>query len=115
MDDLFRQLDLLRPTERRVAMATLVATHGTSPKREGAKMWVGEGGRILGSVTLGGCVDARVVAASEEVLATGEPQLLSISLGDEDAWDLGLACSGTLDVLVEPVELAAGARDEVAR
>jgi xanthine dehydrogenase accessory factor len=106
MDDLFRSLDALRAGERRVAMATLVATRGTSPRREGAKMWVGEGGRVLGSVTIGGCVDARVIAESGEVIAAGEPRLLSIALGDEDAWDLGLACSGTLDVLVEPVELA---------
>ena len=50
----FEQLDELRQRERRVAMATLVSTKGTTPRREGAKMWVGEGGRILGSVTIDG-------------------------------------------------------------
>ncbi|HEU4563498.1 MAG TPA: XdhC family protein [Gemmatimonadaceae bacterium] len=104
MDELFTHLDQLRRSERRVAMATLVATRGTTPRREGAKMWVGEGGRILGSVTIGGCVDARVIAEADEVIATARPKLLSMSLGDEDAWDLGLTCSGTLDVLLEPVD-----------
>ncbi|HEX6533111.1 MAG TPA: XdhC family protein [Gemmatimonadaceae bacterium] len=105
LHETFEQLDELRRRERRVAMATLVSTKGTTPKKEGAKMWVGEGGRILGSVTIGGCVDARVVSESEEALAAGAPRLLSMSLGDEDAWDLGLTCGGMVEVLIEPVSL----------
>ena len=101
----FEQLDELRRHERRVAMATLVSTKGTTPRREGAKMWVGEGGRILGSVTIGGCVDARVLAESEEVLRDSAPRLLAMSLGDVDAWEIGLTCGGTVEVLLEPVQL----------
>src|SRR5688500_5510617 len=106
MSETSEQLDQLRAREKRVAMVTLVATRGTTPKKEGAKMWLGEGGRIAGSVTIGGCVDARVIEESEEVLATARPKLLSIALGDEDAWELGLTCSGTIDVLIERVDLA---------
>jgi len=102
----FEQLDELRLHERRVAMATLVSTKGTTPRREGAKMWVGEGGRILGSVTIGGCVDARVLEESESALCDGVPRLLAMSLGDADAWEIGLTCGGTVEVLIEPVELA---------
>lgn len=101
----FEQLDEMRQREKRVAMATLVSTKGTTPRREGAKMWVGEDGRILGSVTIGGCVDARVAAESEEVLLHATPRLFSMSLGDADAWDLGLTCGGTVEVLIEPVTL----------
>ncbi|MGH7646810.1 MAG: XdhC family protein, partial [Gemmatimonadaceae bacterium] len=101
----FEQLDELTRHERRVAMATLVSTKGTTPKKEGAKMWVGEDGRIRGSVTIGGCVDAQVLAESDAVLRSSTPMLLSLSLGDEDAWDLGLTCGGTVDVLIEPVQL----------
>ena len=104
MDETLEQLDQLRGCGERVAMATLVATKGTTPKREGAKMWVGEGGRILGSVTIGGCVDARVIEASERVLTSATPELLSMALADADAWELGLTCGGTLQVLVEPVD-----------
>jgi len=110
----FDQLDELKRHERRVAMATLVSTSGTTPKKEGAKMWVGEDGRIRGSVTIGGCVDAQVVAESDAVLRSARPTLLSLSLGDEDAWDLGLTCGGTVEVLVEPVELDSDA-DPVVR
>jgi xanthine dehydrogenase accessory factor len=101
----FEQLDELRQHERRVAMTTLVSTKGTTPRREGAKMWVGEGGRILGSVTIGGCVDARVLEESENVLRDNLPRLLTMSLGDADAWEIGLTCGGTVELLIEPVEL----------
>ena len=105
MEELFEDIEKLARNERRVAMATLVATRGTSPKREGAKMWVGEEGRILGSVTIGGCVDARVIAESEKVLSSFKPQLVEMRLGDEDAWEMGFSCAGDLDVLIEPVDI----------
>jgi xanthine dehydrogenase accessory factor len=107
MDESLSPLEQLRATERRAALGTLVAAKGTTPKKEGAKVWVGEGGRIHGSVTIGGCVDARVVQEAEAVLAARSPRLISLSLGDEDAWEIGLTCGGAVDVLVEPVDLAA--------
>ena len=106
MDDISTQLEALARTEARIAMATLVATKGTTPKREGAKMWVGEGGRVLGSVTIGGCVDAKVIAEAARALSGSAPQLLSMALGDEDAWEMGFACGGTVEVLVEPLSLS---------
>lgn len=106
MDELFTDLEKLARVEKRVAMATLVATRGTTPKREGAKMWVGEEGRILGSVTIGGCVDARVIDDAEKALASSAPRLLQVDLGDEDAWEMGLSCAGSLDVLIEPFDLS---------
>ena len=103
MEELFDDIEKLVRAEKRVAMATLVATRGTSPKREGAKMWVGEEGRILGSVTIGGCVDARVIAESEKALSTSESRLVEMKLADEDAWEIGFSCAGDLDVLIEPL------------
>jgi xanthine dehydrogenase accessory factor len=105
MDEPFEDIEKLAHAEKRVAMATLVATRGTSPKREGAKMWVGDEGRILGSVTIGGCVDARVIAESEQVLSSFEPRLVEMKLADEDAWEIGFSCAGDLDVLIEPIDL----------
>jgi xanthine dehydrogenase accessory factor len=105
MDELFEDIERLARAEKRVAMATLVATRGTSPKREGAKMWVGEEGRILGSVTIGGCIDARVIAESEQALSSFKSRLVEMRLGNEDAWEIGFSCAGDLDVLIEPVDL----------
>jgi xanthine dehydrogenase accessory factor len=105
MEELFDDIEKLAHAEKRVAMATLVATRGTSPKREGAKMWVGEEGRILGSVTIGGCIDARVIAESEQALSSSQSRLVEMKLANEDAWEIGFSCAGDLDVLIEPVDL----------
>ena len=94
-------------------MATLVATEGSSPRATGSRMWVDEDGRIVGSVTIGGCVDARVIEASALALENDRPALLSMALGDEDAWAIGMTCAGTIEVLVEPVD-ARAADDPVA-
>ena len=85
-------------------MATLIATEGSSPRATGSRMWVDEEGRILGSVTIGGCVDARVIEAAARSLEDDAPALLSMALGDEDAWAIGMTCAGTIEVLVEPVD-----------
>src|SRR2546425_9064834 len=105
MAELFDHLDDLRRSARKVAVATLVNTRGTTPRKEGASMVVGEGGAILGSVTIGGCVDAQVLEQSEDVLATMRPRLLELNLGDEEAWEIGLTCGGTIEVFVEPLAL----------
>ncbi len=103
MDDLFEPLDQLARAGGAAAFAVLVSTRGTTPRKEGARMWVGEGGRILGSVTIGGCVDAQVIEEAEAVLAEGRSRLLELSLGDEEAWEIGLSCGGTVEVFIEPV------------
>src|SRR5919204_5932699 len=105
MAELFDHLDHLKRSPGKVAVATLVNTRGTTPRKEGAKMVVGEHGDILGSVTIGGCVDAQVIQESADVLATMRPRLLELDLGDEEAWEIGLTCGGTIEVFVEPVTL----------
>ena len=105
MSELFDHIDKLKKTEPRVAVATLVNTRGTTPRKEGAKMVVGEGGRVLGSVTIGGCVDAQVIEQSADVLDQNVPRLLELDLGDEEAWEIGLTCGGTIEVFLEPVSL----------
>jgi xanthine dehydrogenase accessory factor len=103
MAELFDQIDELRQSRGKVAVATLVNTRGTTPRKEGAKMLVGEGGAVLGSVTIGGCVDAQVIEQTENVLTTMKPRLLELNLGDEEAWEIGLTCGGTIEVFVEPL------------
>jgi|SRR5689334_13340363 len=98
-------IDELRRSQSRVAVATLVNTRGTTPRKEGAKMVVGARGDIVGSVTIGGCVDAQVIEEAENVLSTMRPRLLELNLGDEEAWEIGLTCGGTIEVFVEPLAL----------
>ena len=112
--ELFDHIDELRKTGGRVAVATLVNTRGTTPRKEGAKMVVGEGGRVLGSVTIGGCVDAQVIEESDDVLTAMRPRLLELNLGDEEAWEIGLTCGGTIEVFLEPVALDQPGDDTLA-
>ncbi|HEV8446751.1 MAG TPA: XdhC family protein [Gemmatimonadaceae bacterium] len=92
--------------EQAVALATLVGgSGGGSGKKIGAKMIVGRSGRIIGGVTIGGCVDAQVVEAADALMTDGGAgqRLLSISLDDDEAFEIGLTCGGTLDVLLTRV------------
>src|SRR5256886_9014647 len=102
MAELFDHIDELRRSARKVAVATLVNTRGTTPRKEGAKMLVGEGGSVLGSVTIGGCVDAQVIEQTEDVLNTNRPQPLELDPGREEAWAIGLTCGGTVGGVVGP-------------
>jgi len=111
----FELIDRLRKAGRRAAMATLVRTVGTTPRKEGTKMFVGDKGDVFGSVTIGGCVDARVIEQSAEVLDSRTPRLLNLQLGDEEAWEIGLTCGGGVDVLVEPLDDELLAMYDVAR
>lgn len=85
-----------------VALATVIETWGSAPRGVGAKMAMTSGGRMTGSVS-GGCVEGAVAEAGSEVLLTREPRLLHFGVADETAWDVGLACGGTIDVFVEPL------------
>jgi xanthine dehydrogenase accessory factor len=105
MPDILEQLAALREHETRVAMATLIAARGGSPRPLGAKLFVGEGGRLLGSVSIGGCVDARVVEHGERLLKENRAQRVTVSVDDKEALELGLACGAEFDLLIEPISL----------
>ena len=105
MPDIIEQLDMLRSSEERVAMATLVAARGGSPRPLGAKLFVGEGGRLLGSVSIGGCVDARVVEHGERLLRENRSERVTVTVDDAEALELGLTCGAEFDLLIEPVSL----------
>jgi xanthine dehydrogenase accessory factor len=111
----FELIDGLRRTGRPATMATLVRTVGTTPRKEGTKMFVGENGDIFGSVTIGGCVDARVIEQAGQVLTSSTPSLLHLQLGDEEAWEIGLTCGGAVDVFVEPLTDPVASLYETAR
>ena len=83
-------------------MATVVETWGSAPRRVGAQLVVSGDGQMEGSVS-GGCVEGAVVVEALEALEKGEHRLLEFGVADDDAFAVGLACGGTIRVLVEPV------------
>lgn len=105
MKDLFDDLPRASQHPAGACLATVVATEGTAPRKEGAKMLVIGGQTLKGAVTIGGCVDAQVIEAAVEVASSGVPQLLTMGLGEEDALEIGLTCAGALRIFVEPVRM----------
>jgi xanthine dehydrogenase accessory factor len=83
------------------ALATVVRTWHSSPRQPGAAMAVDDRGEVLGSVS-GGCVEAAVYAAAEEVLRTGKAQTQTYGVSDDEAFEVGLTCGGTIEVLIQP-------------
>lgn len=92
---------------RKAALATVVATWGSSPRPVGSMMAIDGDGRIEGSVS-GGCIEGAVVHAAFEIMAGGAPRLLEFSVSSERAWEVGLACGGKVQVYVENIDNASG-------
>ena len=86
-----------------VALATVTATWGSSPRQAGSQLVIDDKGAMLGSVS-GGCVEGAVVKEAQEVIADGKPRRLDFGVTNEQAWEVGLACGGKLQVYVERVE-----------
>lgn len=88
---------------RQVALATVVETGGSSPRPVGSNLVVAADGAFEGSVS-GGCVESAVVSAAQDVIASGESTILDFGYTDAEAWDVGLACGGSIQVFLERLE-----------
>jgi xanthine dehydrogenase accessory factor len=87
-----------------MALATVLATRRSAPRPAGSKLAVSEHGELAGSVS-GGCVEGEVAVAARDVLARGEPAVLTYGITDEQAGSVGLPCGGEIDVGIERVAL----------
>ena len=85
-----------------IVLATVVWAEGSSPRPLGSRMAVTGSGQMAGSVS-GGCVEGAVFEEAQEVLSSGSPKRLRYGIADETAWEVGLACGGTIEVYVEPL------------
>jgi xanthine dehydrogenase accessory factor len=103
MRELINDLDRWRKQGKRIALARVVDVEGSGPRQPGAAMAVSDTGEVIGSVS-GGCVEGAVVAEALDVLATGEPRIVSFGYSDDDAFAVGLTCGGTVHLFVEPMD-----------
>ncbi len=84
------------------AIATVIETWGSAPRQAGSQLAISGEGEMTGSVS-GGCVEGAVITEALDALADRKPRILTFGVSDETAFAAGLACGGTIRVLVEPV------------
>ncbi|XXK32423.1 XdhC family protein [Rhodobacteraceae bacterium nBUS_24] len=87
---------------RGAVLATVVQTWGSAPRRVGAQLVVSGDGNMQGSVS-GGCVEGAVVLEAQQALADGRSKILEFGISNGDAFAVGLACGGTIRILLEPI------------
>lgn len=87
---------------RKLALATVVKTWGSSPRAVGSHLVIDDCGNFQGSVS-GGCIEGAVIAEAIEVMAGSRARMLDFGVSDEEAWEVGLSCGGRIQVYVEPV------------
>jgi xanthine dehydrogenase accessory factor len=114
MRDLIADYDRLRASGTEVGRAVVTSVWGSAPRPEGSSMLATRDGTMAGSVS-GGCVENATAAEIAAAMDRGTPKLVTFGVSHEQAWDVGLACGGTIKVLVEPTvkpEVLTAARGE---
>jgi len=86
----------------KVALGTVLATWGSAPRPSGSQIAVRDDGVFVGSVS-GGCVEGAIIEAAQEAMTDGKIRRLEFGVSNQTAWDVGLACGGRIEILVEPV------------
>lgn len=107
-----RALLLAAGEQRALALATVVATRGSVPRRAGSRMAIDvQSGAIVGTIG-GGCGEGDVIAAAADVVRSGRPRLLRVELTDPvDSWSPAV-CGGVMEVLIEPVVGSTGGEEQ---
>lgn len=91
-----------RTAGHQVALATVVKTWGSAPRPAGSLLAVRDDAAFEGSVS-GGCVEGAVIEGALQTMQDGAVRRLEFGVADADAWAVGLACGGRIEVFVEPL------------
>ena len=110
--DLIPELALEWLRDGGAALATVTRTWGSAPRQVGSQLAVSSDSKIAGSVS-GGCVEGAVVAEALDALIDGMPRIVDFGVSDDDAFSVGLACGGQIEILVEPVGIGKGLSEEL--
>ena len=101
-EDILQAAEDWKKAGRGVALATVVETWGSAPRPAGSSLAINDEGTFLGSVS-GGCVEGAVIEDALNAMKDGKVRKLEFGVSDEQAWAVGLACGGRIEVYVEPL------------
>jgi len=92
-------------------LVTVVASSGSTPRGTGARMLVGEEGRIYGTIG-GGAVEYRSTQMAVEALKQKSSYTNAFTLTKDDVANLGMICGGAVTVFFQYI---GGEREDVLR
>ena len=101
-DDVLEQAEAWLKDGHGVALGTVVKTWGSAPRQAGSQIVIRDDGAFLGSVS-GGCVEGAVIESAQDAIRTRKARVLAFGVTNEDAWAVGLACGGQIEIFVEPI------------
>jgi len=104
VDDILTPTSLWLKQKRKIALATVISTWGSSPRPVGGQMAIDENGEIIGSVS-GGCIEGAVISEGINSIKDGKSRIKDYGISNDMAWEVGLACGGELKVLIQPLNL----------
>ena len=100
VDDILTPTSLWLKQKRKIALATVISTWGSSPRPVGGQMAIDENGEIIGSVS-GGCVEGDVVANALDLFDNPKVKIIDYGITNDTAWEVGLACGGDIRIRLE--------------
>ena len=104
VDDILTPLSIWLKDKRKIALATVISTWGSSPRPVGGQMAIDQNGEIIGSVS-GGCIEGAVITEGIKSLSDGKTRVKDYGISNDMAWEVGLACGGELKVLIQPLQI----------
>ena len=103
LDDIFTPTSIWLKNKEKVALATVISTWGSAPRKVGGQMAINNFGEIIGSVS-GGCVESSVITEAKKAIEDRKIKIKDYGISDDMAWEVGLACGGELKILIQPLE-----------
>ena len=104
IDDILTPMSVWLKENRKVSLATVISTWGSSPRPDGGQMAIDSNCEIIGSVS-GGCIEGAVITEGINSINDGKTRVKDYGISNNMAWEVGLACGGELKVLIQPLDI----------
>jgi len=101
MLEIYQELVNILSKGEPAVLATVTSSHGSAPRKAGAKMLIRKDGTFVGTVG-GGIVEKQTLKKAAQVISSGEPEILHLDLSGEENPEAAI-CGGRMDIFLEPI------------